>query len=354
MRWSPAYCVALLGLLASCAAGRRGELELLEAAPPTADLIVIAGRVHSLDPRIPAGEAVALRRGRILAVATRSGILRFRGTTTRVEVFEGAHVFPGFGDGRVDLAELGRKVGAAGAEGTDATSVEEARLLAAQRICLEAGLTRVHSQELSVATQRALQRLAAAGRWKLGVFARVAAGAPHGGDQTAKSKSAADATRSRLRFVSSVSSNAGTKGSRGSSSASAAQRAAAKRSENARAGSSAAGLAPGIDKLIASLPLALGSGAPDASVSLLEALHAMASSADPSKRLSPAEALVTRTRGVAWAAHEQRVRGRIAAGFEGDLTIVDRDLTAVPIKAILAARVVATIIGGELAWQRKR
>ena len=325
-----AWLLGFSCLLASCAAGRRGELELLAAAPPTADLIVIAERVHALDPRIPAAEAVAIRHGRVLAVSTRSGILRYRGTMTRVEVYEGAHVFPGFGDARVDLVALGRSVRKAGGGKGDAVAESdlEAVLLAAQRACVKAGLTRIHALRLSAAARGTLERLEAEGRWKLGVFAELAVDDPSGTSvEDAISRKAESAElRRRLRFVKAVATGA--------------------------AGKKRRSLDSALEKLMTRAALALGSNAPTASISLFDALHTMATSASEHERTSAAEALVARTRGVAWAAREEAVRGRIAAGFEADLSIVDRDVTRVPAKAVLAARVLGTLIAGDFAWRR--
>lgn len=60
------------------------------------------------------------------------------------------------------------------------------------------------------------------------------------------------------------------------------------------------------------------------------------------------------TGGAAYAAFEEDVRGRIAPGYEADLTILDRNLLdeSAPPRAILGAKVLATIVGGEIVWER--
>ncbi len=70
----------------------------------------------------------------------------------------------------------------------------------------------------------------------------------------------------------------------------------------------------------------------------------------PDQQLDPGRALAGFTSEAAYAAHEEGVRGRIAKGYEGDLTIVDRNLFAVRPGAILGTQVLATYVGGERVY----
>ncbi len=68
--------------------------------------------------------------------------------------------------------------------------------------------------------------------------------------------------------------------------------------------------------------------------------------------LSPRMALAAFTTEVSFAAGEEAVRGRIAIHQEADLVIVDRDLLSIPPEAVLKTQVLATLIAGELVYQR--
>lgn len=69
----------------------------------TADLIVIEGRVLTMDPGRPRAEAVALRDGRVLALGTTSEILALRGPATRVIEAAGGSVLPGINESHIHI-----------------------------------------------------------------------------------------------------------------------------------------------------------------------------------------------------------------------------------------------------------
>jgi predicted amidohydrolase YtcJ len=73
----------------------------------------------------------------------------------------------------------------------------------------------------------------------------------------------------------------------------------------------------------------------------------------PSERLSRAEALALFTTGAAWASFEEKRRGRIAPGFEADLTVFGADPMAVPDGALASVPVVLTLVGGHVAFMAK-
>jgi predicted amidohydrolase YtcJ len=70
----------------------------------------------------------------------------------------------------------------------------------------------------------------------------------------------------------------------------------------------------------------------------------------PQERLTRREALALFTSDAAYAAFEEDRRGRIAPGFEADLTILARDPMTAPEREIPRISAVMTIVGGRIAW----
>jgi predicted amidohydrolase YtcJ len=79
----------------------------LTAAHPTADLILLNGRVYTLDPAKPWAEAVAIAGDRILAVGSVDEVRQRRGPETREIDLSGAFVCPGFNDAHVHVDGTG-------------------------------------------------------------------------------------------------------------------------------------------------------------------------------------------------------------------------------------------------------
>src|SRR6188474_2266044 len=71
------------------------------------NLVVVNGKVLTVDPQFSVAEAVAIRDGRILAVGTSADIRRLVGPTTRVVDAGGRSVVPGFIDSDGDNAFAG-------------------------------------------------------------------------------------------------------------------------------------------------------------------------------------------------------------------------------------------------------
>ena len=63
------------------------------------------------------------------------------------------------------------------------------------------------------------------------------------------------------------------------------------------------------------------------------------------------EALRSYTIDGAYAAFEEEIKGSITPGKLADITILDRDIMTIPEDEIPGARVVYTIVGGEVVWQ---
>jgi len=66
-----------------------------------ADLIVVADRIHTLDPENPAAQVIAMRDGRIVGVGDRADAHTWRGAATEVIDLGGATVTPGLVDGHI-------------------------------------------------------------------------------------------------------------------------------------------------------------------------------------------------------------------------------------------------------------
>jgi hypothetical protein len=76
-------------------------------AEPSADLVLLNGRVYTVDAAEPWAEAVAVRGDRIIAVGSSSDIRAMAGPDTRTIDLAGAFVSPGFNDGHVHTESTG-------------------------------------------------------------------------------------------------------------------------------------------------------------------------------------------------------------------------------------------------------
>src|SRR5262245_4512720 len=78
-------------------------------SPAGADLVLLGGRVYTLEPEQPWAEAVAVRGDRILKVGTRAEVGKLvRERRTRVLDLDGRLVLPGFIDNHTHFASAGR------------------------------------------------------------------------------------------------------------------------------------------------------------------------------------------------------------------------------------------------------
>jgi len=71
-------------------------------------MLLINGKVYTVNEAQPRAEAVAMSNGRIVDVGTNDEILRWKGTTTKVIDLKGKTVIPGFIEGHAHFMGLGR------------------------------------------------------------------------------------------------------------------------------------------------------------------------------------------------------------------------------------------------------
>jgi predicted amidohydrolase YtcJ len=72
----------------------------------------------------------------------------------------------------------------------------------------------------------------------------------------------------------------------------------------------------------------------------------------PEQRLTREEAIVAYTAGSAYAGHQERVLGRLAPGFQADVTVLSQDVFALEPEAIPDVRCDLTIVDGEVVYSR--
>ncbi|HEY2015357.1 MAG TPA: amidohydrolase [Bryobacteraceae bacterium] len=74
----------------------------------------------------------------------------------------------------------------------------------------------------------------------------------------------------------------------------------------------------------------------------------------PDQRMSREEALRSYTFNNAYAAFDEGVKGSLEPGKLADITVLSRDIMTIPENDIMATDVVYTIVGGKVAFERKR
>jgi predicted amidohydrolase YtcJ len=114
--------------------------------------------------------------------------------------------------------------------------------------------------------------------------------------------------------------------------------------------------------LNAGVALAFGSDAPVEHPGPFAALYAAvtrtrpdgtpAGGWQPEERLSMAEAITAHTLGAAYAAGEEDRKGVLAPGGLADFIAVDTDPYREPADAVLRTKVLTTVVGGDIRWQR--
>lgn len=77
---------------------------------PEADLVLINGKVLTLDPQDTIIEAVAVKGGRILTTGTTPHILKMAGERTEIIDFKGRVALPGFIDTHTHPSQAARRL----------------------------------------------------------------------------------------------------------------------------------------------------------------------------------------------------------------------------------------------------
>ncbi len=96
---------------------------LFSQAKPAADLIVTNAKIWTVDPALPAAQAVAVLRDRIVAVGSNAEIDAWRGPGTHLIDAGGKRLIPGFNDAHVHFVDGGEQLDSV--QLTDATSADE-------------------------------------------------------------------------------------------------------------------------------------------------------------------------------------------------------------------------------------
>jgi predicted amidohydrolase YtcJ len=109
------------------------------------------------------------------------------------------------------------------------------------------------------------------------------------------------------------------------------------------------------------LRLPAGSDAPVEDVAVVPGLHAAITREDakgwpkggwhPGERVTAEEALRMFSADVAYAAFEEEDRGAVAPGKRADLTVLSRDVTAIPPAEVLGTRVLMTVVDGRVVHE---
>lgn len=73
----------------------------------------------------------------------------------------------------------------------------------------------------------------------------------------------------------------------------------------------------------------------------------------PEQKITVEEALRAYTTGGAFASFEERDKGTLEPGKLADFVIIDRDLTTIPPETIREARVMLTVVGGQVVFERE-
>ena len=118
----------LLALLLLCAAYQSLPTHPVATAPgsvPSADLVLLNGKIWTVNERQQEAEAVAVVGNRIAAVGSTKDIRRWVGANTKVIDLQGKRVVPGFNDAHVHFVDGG--AGLASVQLRDAGSQEEFR-----------------------------------------------------------------------------------------------------------------------------------------------------------------------------------------------------------------------------------
>jgi predicted amidohydrolase YtcJ len=104
MQWSSVSSLLTLALFVGPASTRADT-------PPVADLLLVNGKVWTVNPKQPEAEAVAIARNRIIAVGSSADLRPLAGPKTRLIDLQGKRVLPGFIDSHVHMLGGGTRLG---------------------------------------------------------------------------------------------------------------------------------------------------------------------------------------------------------------------------------------------------
>jgi predicted amidohydrolase YtcJ len=145
-----------------------------------ADVILVSGRVYTMDAARPRAEAIAVRDGRILFVGSTAHVSVLKGPNTRVVNLQERTVIPGLVDGHLHLERLADSSSVDGREldeesATPAAPALEERIQKSVQLALSYGLTGAHDVGASLETIDAYKSLIAAGRlpFRINAYPRV-------------------------------------------------------------------------------------------------------------------------------------------------------------------------------------
>src|SRR6202795_3361516 len=94
----------------------------------TADMIVLHGRIYTLNSKQPWAQALAIRGDKIVAVGDDAAIGKFRGSGTKVIDAAGQLVLPGFVDGHIHFMDGSLSLGSVNLEGAKDVAEIQQRL----------------------------------------------------------------------------------------------------------------------------------------------------------------------------------------------------------------------------------
>jgi predicted amidohydrolase YtcJ len=73
----------------------------------------------------------------------------------------------------------------------------------------------------------------------------------------------------------------------------------------------------------------------------------------PGERLTREQAVRLYTSNNAYLHHEEKERGSLENGKLGDLIVIDRDVLTCPVDEIRDTKVLVTVVGGKVVYERK-
>jgi predicted amidohydrolase YtcJ len=94
-----------LWLLVTLSTALPASRAVAEQSSQTADVVLVNGRIYTVNPQQPWAEAVAIRGDKILAVGKNDDVQRYRGSSTKVLDAKGQLVLPGFTDCHIHFME---------------------------------------------------------------------------------------------------------------------------------------------------------------------------------------------------------------------------------------------------------